>query len=46
DFPGIARLIEEVLERHQSIEQPDVTMILEACAWARKAAREISKKRV
>ncbi|MBA2392086.1 MAG: 1-deoxy-D-xylulose-5-phosphate reductoisomerase [Ktedonobacteraceae bacterium] len=45
DFLGIARLIEEVLERHQSIEQPDVTMILEACAWARKTARELSKRR-
>ena len=46
DFLGIAHLIEEVLERHQSIEQPNVTAILEACAWARKTARELSKKRV
>lgn len=45
DFLGIAHLIEEVLARHQSIEQPDVTMILESCAWARKTARELSKKR-
>jgi 1-deoxy-D-xylulose-5-phosphate reductoisomerase len=45
DFLGIAHLIEEVLERHQSIEQPNVTQILDACAWARKTARELSKKR-
>src|SRR5436309_9756943 len=37
----IAELIEAVLERHQSTIEPDVTAILEACAWARKAAREI-----
>jgi len=46
DFLGIAQLIEDVLERHQSVEQPDVTMILEACAWARKTARELSARRV
>lgn len=44
DFLGIAHLIEEVLECHQSIELPDVTAILETCAWARKKARELSKK--
>ena len=37
----IAELIEAVLERHQSIEQPDVPTILEACAWARRTAREL-----
>ena len=46
DFLGIAQLIEDVLERHQSVEQPDVTMILEACAWARKTARELRARRV
>jgi 1-deoxy-D-xylulose-5-phosphate reductoisomerase len=46
DFLGIAQLIEDVLERHQSVEQPDVTMILEACTWARKTARELSARRV
>ena len=46
DFLGIAQLIEDVLECHQSVEQPDVTMILEACAWARKTARELSARRV
>lgn len=38
----IANLIEAVLERHQSIEEPDVPTILEACAWARRTARELS----
>src|SRR6266568_1554455 len=40
-LPGIAELIEMVLERHQSVEQPDVPAILEACAWARRTAREL-----
>ncbi len=44
-FLEIAQLIEGVLERHQSVEQPDVTMILEACAWARKTARELNARR-
>src|SRR5579859_4094414 len=38
---GIAELIEAVLERHQSVEQPDVATILDACAWARRTAREL-----
>jgi 1-deoxy-D-xylulose-5-phosphate reductoisomerase len=38
---GIADLIEAVLERHQSIEQPDVASILAACEWARRTAREL-----
>ena len=37
----IAELIEAVLERHQSVEQPDVSAILEASAWARRTAREL-----
>jgi 1-deoxy-D-xylulose-5-phosphate reductoisomerase len=41
-FLGIAQLIEAVLERHQSVEQPDVETILDACAWARRTARELS----
>lgn len=41
-FPGIAELIEAVLERHQSVERPDVETILDACAWARRTARELS----
>jgi len=40
-FPGIAELIEAVLERHQSIAQPDIPAILETTAWARRTAREI-----
>jgi 1-deoxy-D-xylulose-5-phosphate reductoisomerase len=40
-FPGIAELIEAVLERHQSIAQPDIPAILETTAWARTTAREL-----
>ena len=36
----IATLIETVLDRHRSIHEPDVPTILEACAWARRTARE------
>jgi 1-deoxy-D-xylulose-5-phosphate reductoisomerase len=39
----IAALIEAVLERHQSVEQPDVDTTLEACAWARETARELAQ---
>jgi 1-deoxy-D-xylulose-5-phosphate reductoisomerase len=41
-FPGIAQLIEAVLERHQSIAMPDIPAILETTAWARKTARDLS----
>ena len=44
-FLEIAELIETVLERHQSIEQPGVAATLEACAWARRTVRELWKKR-
>ncbi len=44
-FLEIAELIESVLERHQSIEQPGVAATLDACAWARRAVRELWKKR-
>src|SRR5437016_12661022 len=43
-FLDIARLIETVLERHQSVEQPDVAATLEACAWARRTARELGEQ--
>jgi 1-deoxy-D-xylulose-5-phosphate reductoisomerase len=43
-FLDIARLLEAVLERHQSVEQPDVATTLEACAWARRTARELGEK--
>jgi len=45
-FPGIAELIEEVLERHQSIAEPNVAETLGACNWARKTVRELCQKRV
>lgn len=41
-FPGIAELIEAVLERHQPVAQPDIPAILETTAWARQTARELS----
>ena len=41
----IAELIEAVLERHQSVEQPDVATILGTCAWARRTAQELYEKR-
>ncbi|GER86771.1 1-deoxy-D-xylulose 5-phosphate reductoisomerase 2 [Dictyobacter vulcani] len=41
----IAQLIDAALERHQSIEQPDVAATLDACAWARRTVRELWKKR-
>ncbi len=40
-FPGIAQLIEAVLERHRAIATPDIPAILEAAAWARETAREL-----
>lgn len=43
-FLGIAELIEAVLERHQSVAQPDVATTLEASAWARRTARELYAK--
>lgn len=45
-FLGIAELIERVLERHQSIAEPDLAATLEACAWARKTARELAQERL
>ena len=42
----IAELIEAVLQRHQSIEQPGVATILEACAWARRTARELYQQHI
>jgi len=40
-FPGIAQLIEAVLECHQPIAVPDIPAILETTAWARETAREL-----
>jgi len=39
----IATLIETVLDRHRSVDEPDVPTILEACAWARRTARDANK---
>lgn len=45
-FLQIAELIEAVLARHNSIEQPDVSATLEACSWARHMVRELCKKSI
>ena len=41
----IATLIEEVLEQHQPVTNPDVPAILDACAWARQRARRVFEQR-
>lgn len=41
----IATLIEEVLEQHRPVTNPDVPAILEACAWARQRARMVYEQR-
>ena len=43
-YQGIAQMLEAVLEQHNSIAQPDVNATLEACAWARRTAREWGEK--
>lgn len=45
-FLEIAELIEATLELHQSTEQPDVAVTLEACAWARRTVRQLWEKKV
>jgi 1-deoxy-D-xylulose-5-phosphate reductoisomerase len=45
-FLEVAELIENALQRHQSIKQPGVAATLEACAWARRTVRELWKKRL
>ena len=40
-FLEIAKLIEDVLQRHQAVSQPDIPAIIEASAWARRTAQEI-----
>ncbi|GAC1309315.1 MAG: 1-deoxy-D-xylulose-5-phosphate reductoisomerase [Ktedonobacteraceae bacterium] len=43
---AIAELIEAVLERHHSVEQPDLATILGASAWARQTAQEIYRQHI
>ncbi len=43
---GIAELIQGALERHHSVEQPDVATTLEACARARKTVQELYQSRL
>ena len=38
---SIARLIEDVMALHQSVEQPDVATIMNASEWARRTTREL-----
>jgi 1-deoxy-D-xylulose-5-phosphate reductoisomerase len=40
-FTRIAELIEQVLERHTPIANPDVDAILNVCAWAQRTCREL-----
>src|SRR5579875_955203 len=44
-FLDIAEVIEAVLERHQSIAQPNIADTIEVSAWARRTARELCKGR-
>lgn len=37
----IASLIETVLEQHKPVFNPDVSAILDACAWARRTTQEL-----
>lgn len=43
-YQGIAEVIEAVLERHDSLAEPDVVATLRACEWARQEAREWGAK--
>lgn len=38
-FPGIWQTVERVMERHESVAQPDLDAILAADQWAREEAR-------
>ncbi len=38
DFPGITGLVRRTMEAHQVVEHPSLERILEADAWARRAA--------
>lgn len=40
-FPGIWRIVEEVMNRHDRVEQPALDDVVEADRWARAAAEEI-----
>jgi 1-deoxy-D-xylulose-5-phosphate reductoisomerase len=41
-FTHIAELIEQVLERHTPVANPDVDAILNVCAWAQRTCRELA----
>lgn len=42
---NIATLIETVLEEHQSVAEPDVPAILDACAWARQRTQMLYEQK-
>jgi 1-deoxy-D-xylulose-5-phosphate reductoisomerase len=44
-FVDIARVVEEALDRHQSVPHPTLEQILAADAWARESVTEIETKR-
>ena len=41
----IAALIETILEQHQSVADPDVPAILDACAWARQRTQMLYEQK-
>jgi 1-deoxy-D-xylulose-5-phosphate reductoisomerase len=45
-LPRIADLIEDVLTRHQSVEQPDVATIMAASDWARRTTQELYEQHI
>jgi len=44
NFISIPKIIEKVLDRHKSIKNPNLSVILEADAWARRKAVEAIKR--
>lgn len=41
-FSGIWKLVEKVMQKHRVIHDPDLNTVIDADAWARRAAKEIS----
>ncbi len=40
-FTGIARVVEDVMDRHKTVEAPSLEEVLDADAWARTQARDV-----
>ncbi len=43
-FPGIATVIDRVMQRHDPIHEPDVEAVLEADCWARAEAAAVASE--